>query len=45
MAFCFKNTKEYIIMTVENEENFEKKTFVDFAEKKFYLIKLEIIVT
>ena len=44
MTFHFENTKKDIIMTQENREDFEKKTFVDFVKQKLFLIKLEITV-
>ena len=45
MAFYFKNTKKDIIMTEENEEDFENNIILDFAKKKFCLIKNVITVT
>ena len=46
MAFHFKKTKEDIIKTEEDEEDFKKiKTFVDFVKRKYYLIKFVILVT
>ena len=45
MAFYFKNTKKDIIVTDEDEEDYRKKTFVDFVKNLLSLIKLEIIVT
>ena len=44
MAFYFKNTKKDIIMTDDDEEEY-KNDNVDFAKKKYYPIKSEIIVT
>ena len=34
MAFYFENTKEDIIMTKENEEDFEKNNICRFCEKE-----------
>ena len=45
MAFYFKNTNKDIIMTDEKRKTLKIITFVDFVKKKYYLIKLENIVT
>ena len=45
MAFYFKNTKKDIILTEENEEDYRINNICRFCEKKYCLIKLEIIVT
>ena len=45
MVFYFKNTNEDIIMTVKNEEDFFKITIVAIVKKKYYLIKLGMILT
>ena len=34
MAFYFKNTNEFIVMTEEDEEGFKTITFVNFVKKK-----------
>ena len=44
LIFYFKNTNKDIIMTKEDEEDNKIITFVDFVKRKYYLIKLEIIV-
>ena len=44
IAFYFKETKKDIIMTQEDEEDFENKSICRFCEKKCYLIKFVIIV-
>ena len=44
MAFYFKNTKKDIIMTEKNEEDYRNDNICQFCEKKYYPIKLEIIV-
>ena len=43
IAFYFKNTNKDIIMTQEHEEDFRNNNVCRFCEKKYYLIKLEII--
>ena len=44
MTFYFKNTKKDIIMNQEDTEGFENNNIRRICEKKFKLIKLEIIV-
>ena len=44
MVFYFKETKKDIIMTQEDEEDYKKIIFVDFARKILNLIKLVITV-
>ena len=39
MVFSFKNTRKDIIMTEEDEGDFEKMLFPDFVKKKFFMIK------
>ena len=39
MSFYFKNTKEGIIMTLENEEDYKNVDICRFCEEKFFLIK------
>ena len=45
MNFFFLNTDEKIIMSEKDEQQYRKKTIVDFAELKKFRISLEIIVT
>ena len=45
MAFYFKYTKKDILMTEEDEEDYKNDNICRFSEKKYYLRKLEIIVT
>ena len=45
MALHFENTKKNIKMTEEMKKILKKGTFVDSVTKKYYLIKIVIIVT
>ena len=45
MPLYCKNTKEDINMTEDDEEDFKNDNICRFCEKKYYLRKLEIIVT
>ena len=45
VAFFFKNTKKDIVMTEDEEEEYRNYIICRFCEKKYLLIKLEIIVT
>ena len=44
MAFYFKETKQDIIMTQEDIEDFKNNNICRLCEKKYYLIKFAIIV-
>ena len=44
MNFFFKKTEKDIIMTEKMKKKLQIIIVVDFVRKKFYLIKLEIIV-
>ena len=44
MTFYFENTKEDIIKTKEDEENFKIKKYCRFCEEEFISDKVEVIV-
>ena len=45
MTFYFKNTQKDILKDEKDEEHYRSKNDCKFCEKKYILIRLEIIVT
>ena len=44
MVFCFKKINKHITMSEEDGEQKKTLPFVDFVKKKYFVIKLEIVV-